>query len=282
MNTTSCTTLTRITALLVAMVLSAPGWAEPAQDLAAFQKFYQKRFPDIPLGAHKDGAYALDEAKREQWLEMEDFPPYEIAVDDGAELYDEAFPGGGSYADCLDEGAPAVKQLYPRFDSTAGQVETLEQALNQCRLDSGLEPLAYESEEMAALTAYIAMESRGRVFELASPTEPAALAAYESGKQFYYTRRGQLNFACSSCHLQSVGMMLRAERLSAAVGHATHWPVYRGKWQRVGSLHKRFQECNEQVRAEPLDEQSETYRNLEYFLTYMNNGMELNGPASRK
>ena len=77
-------------------------------------------------------------------------------------------------------------------------------------------------------------------------------------------------------------MMLRAERLSAAIGHATHWPVYRGKWERVGVLHRRFQECNSQVRAEPLPHQSESYRNLEFFLTYMSNGMELNGPASRK
>jgi sulfur-oxidizing protein SoxA len=41
-------------------------------------------------------------------------------------------------------------------------------------------------------------------------------------------------------------------------------------------------ECNSQVRATPLDPQSESYRNLEYFLTYMANGLELNGPASRK
>ena len=271
-----------LAALLVGPLLAGQAVADPAQDLAAFRDLYQKRFPDIPLAAHKDGAYALDAAKREQWLEMEDFPPYEIAVDDGAELYGEPFPDGGSYDDCLGEGAPAVKQLYPRFDVSAGQVVTLEMALNDCRVKGGLEPLAYEGEEMAALAAYVAMESRGEVFDFVIPDEPGALAAYESGKAFYYTRRGQLNFACSSCHLQNAGMMLRAERLSAAVGHATHWPVYRGKWERVGSLHRRFQECNVQVRAETLDEQSETYRNLEYFLTYMNNGMELNGPASRK
>ena len=279
MNRIFCAALT---ALLACPLLAGHAVADPAQDLAAFRDLYQKRFPDIPLAAHKDGAYALDEAKREQWLEMEDFPPYEIAVDDGAELYGETFPGGGSYDECLGEGAPAVKQLYPRFDASAGQVVTLEMALNDCRVKGGLEPLAYEDQEMAALAAYVAMESRGELIDFAIPDEPGALAAYESGKAFYYTRRGQLNFACSSCHLQNAGMMLRAERLSAAIGHATHWPVYRGKWERVGSLHRRFQECNVQVRAEALEEQSETYRNLEYFLTYMNNGMELNGPASRK
>lgn len=271
--------------MLIAVLLMLPigiAWAGPEQDRLALRAFYEKRFPDIPLSEHKDGAYALDAAKRAQWLEMEEFPPYEIAVDDGAELFEIPFDDGSSYADCLGEQAPAVKQQYPYFDTERGEVVTLELALNRCRQRAGAAPLDYDSEEMAALMAYIAMASRGQTVSVAMPDDPAALEAYEDGKRFYYERRGQLNFACSSCHLQNAGMMLRAERLSAAIGHATHWPVYRGKWERVGVLHRRFQECNSQVRAEPLPHQSESYRNLEFFLTYMSNGMELNGPASRK
>lgn len=271
--------------LLVAIIglcVTLPCAAGPAEDLAALREFYAQRFPDVELAAHKDGAYALDEAKRAQWLEMEEFPPYEIAVDDGAELFDEPFGNGSTYADCLGDDAPAVKSRYPYFDIERGEVVTLEMTLNECRSAAGEAPLDWDSEELAALMAYIAMESRGQTMAVEVPGDPRAVAAYEAGKQFYYQRRGQLNFSCSSCHLQSVGMMLRAERLSAAIGHATHWPVYRGKWQRVGVLHRRFQECNSQVKAESFEMQSETYRNLEYFLSYMNNGMELNGPASRK
>jgi L-cysteine S-thiosulfotransferase len=267
---------------ILGLCLALPGWAGPEEDLAALRDFYSKRFPDIELSAHKDGAYALDESKREQWLEMEEFPPYEIAVDDGADLYGQSFANGGSYGACLGEGAPAVKDQYPFFDTVKGEVVTLELALNNCRTAAGEEALDWDSEELAAVVAYIAMESRGQSMSVDVPDDPRAIAAYEDGKKFYYQRRGQLNFACSSCHLQSVGMMLRAERLSATIGHATHWPVYRGKWQRVGVLHRRFQECNSQVRAESFDMQSTEYRNLEYFLSYMNNGMELNGPASRK
>ena len=272
----------KILLAIAGLSLALPVWSAPEDDLAALRDFYAKRFPDIELAAHKDGAYALDEAKREQWLEMEEFPPYEIAVDDGAELFEEPLADGSSYADCLGEGAPAVRNRYPYFDTAAGEVVTLELALNNCREAAGNEPLDWDSEELAALSAFVAMESRGQVMVVEVPDDPRAQAAYESGKAFYYMRRGQLNFACSSCHLQSAGMMLRAERLSATIGHATHWPVYRGKWQRVGILHRRFQECNSQVRAEPAEMQSEVYRNLEYFLSYMNNGMELNGPASRK
>jgi sulfur-oxidizing protein SoxA len=244
--------------------------------------YYEMRFSDIPIEAHVDGAYALDEGKREQWLEMEDFPPYEIAIDDGADLYDTPLADGSSYADCFGDDAPAIKQHFPRFHTDTGEVVTLEMAINACREAAGDDPWDYLGSDMSALSAFIAYESRGEAIAVDVPDNPQALAAYEDGKAFFYSRRGQLNFACSSCHVTMVGNMLRAERLSAAVGHATHWPVYRLKWKEVGPLHLRFQECNSQVRAVPLEAQSESYRNLEYFLTYMASGLELNGPASRK
>ncbi len=269
-----------LVALLVVFSVTLPALADPEADRLAFAEFYLSRFPSIELQAHKDGAYALDQAKREQWLEMEDFPPYEIAVDEGELLYARAFDNGESYAACFDQGGSGIKQNYPYFDIERSEVITLEMALNLCREKHGEAPLDYAGELMGNLTAYMAYTSRGNKFAITVP--PEGLSAYEAGKQFFYERRGQLNFACSSCHLQSAGGMLRAEILSASIGHATHWPTYRFKWEQIGGLHKRFIECNEQVGAEGLAQQSPAYRNLEYFLTYMNNGMTLNGPASRK
>ena len=269
-----------LSAFTVVIIFSLPVVADPSDDLAAMREFFAKRFPSIELPAHKDGAYALDEAKREQWLEMEDFPPYEIAVEDGEALFGESFSNGKSYASCFENGGIGVKQNFPYFDVEKGEVITLELAINQCREGNGEEALSYSSEEMGALSAYMAFTSRGKIYAIDIP--PEGLQAYEKGKQFYYERRGQLDFACSSCHIDSAGSMLRAEILSASIGHATHWPTYRFKWEAVGSLHKRFAGCNVQVGAIGLPQQSESYKNLEYFLTYMNNGMELNGPASRK
>lgn len=269
--------------LILALTFIVPSaFADPEADRLAIRALYEKRFPDVELAAHADGAYALDEAKREQWLEMEDFPPYEFTVDDGEELYETPFVNGASYSDCLGNDAPVVKQHYPRFDASTGEVVTLEQALNTCRRENGEDELGYSDPELIALTAYIAYQSRGAAIDVVVPDDPRAMAAYEAGKQFFYERRGQLNFACSNCHIQMAGNMLRAERLSAALGQVTHWPAYRFKWEEVGSLHRRFARCNVQVRAEPFAPQSEQYRNLEYFMTYMSNGMELNGPSSRK
>ena len=112
--------------------------------------------------------------------------------------------------------------------------------------------------------------------------DPKAIAAFESGKQFYFARRGQLNFSCAACHVQNSGNSIRADVLSPALGHATHWPVYRSKWGELGTLHRRFGGCNEQVRAKSFKPQGEEYRNLEFFLTAMSNALPYNGPGARK
>lgn len=253
--------------------------ANPESDRESFSAYYKDRFPGVELTAHVDGAYALDAQKKEQWLAMEDFPPYEFAIDDGETLFNAPFSNGKTYAACF-ENDGAVKHLYPYFDTQERQVVTLAVALNKCRELNDEETLDYASEDIALLSTYIAYISRDEKINI--KIGPEGRAAYEKGKQYYYSRRGQLNFACSHCHMQMSGMKLRAETLSASLGHVTHWPTYRFKWQEVGGLHKRFIECNEQVGAEGLAMQSETYRNLEYFLSFMSQGMPINGPASRK
>jgi sulfur-oxidizing protein SoxA len=257
--------------------------ADPEADRQALVNYYQNRFPNVELQEFANGLYAFDENAREQWLEMEDFPPYEIAIEEGEEYFNTPFANGKAYADCFENGGIGIRQNYPHFDATLGEVVTLELAINQCREANAEDALPYLEGELVAISSYMSYTSRGNMVDVqVQDDDPRALAAYEAGKQFYYSRRGQLNFACSTCHAQSAGSSLRADRLSATLGQATHWPVYRSKWGDVGTLHKRFRECNEQVRARPLEAQSEEFRNLEYFLTYMSNGLEFNGPASRR
>ena len=273
--------LLSISVLVLAAVVQGSAQADPEQDRQAMRTYYEKLFPDVPADAHKDGVYAIDAPSREQWQEMEEFPLYEIAVDEGEELFNAAFETGATYADCF-ENAGAVKQQYPHFDEETSSVITLEMAINSCRTNHKAEALKYGSTELNNLTSYIAFVSRDQQVQVAEPTSAGALAAYEAGKQFYSTRRGHLNFACTNCHIQLAGQKLRAEKLSASLGHVTHFPVYRFKWQEMLSLHQRFAECNAQVGALPFELQGDEYLNLEYFLSYISNGMLLNGPATRK
>ena len=255
---------------------------DPESDRAAFRAYFLARFPDVALADYADGIYALDEKARQQWLEIEEFPPYEFAVEQGEALFGQPFANGHGYADCFVNGGIGVRQNYPRFDPEQGEVVTLELAINRCREQHGETPYPYKSADMVALSAYMAWTSRGNPLSVEIPDDLRALAAYEAGKRFYYSKRGQLNLSCSDCHVTSAGSYVRADHLSASLGHPSHFPVYRSKLGKVISLHSRFYGCVRDVRAQPFAEQSPEFRNLEYFLTYMSNGLPVNGPGARK
>jgi len=250
-------------------------------DVKKFRSYYSDKFKNVAIEDFKDGVYAIDEASREQWLEIEEFPPYELSIDEGLEFFETPFANGKTYSSCFENGGQAVRQNYPYFDTETNQVITLELAINQCREKNGEQPLSYGIGELAAVSAYMANSSRDKIFDVKVPNEEA-YAAYIDGKQFFYSKRGQLNFSCADCHLKISGSHLRADILSPAIGHPTGMPVYRSNWGELGTIGHRYRECNKNVRANPLPYQSETYRNLEYFQTIMSNGLAVNGPSSRK
>ena len=256
--------------------------ASPAEDLTEFREYYQSRFPNVDFAEFANGVYAIDEASREQWQEIEEFPPYELNLSKGEQLFKTPFANGKGYADCFENGGIGIRQNFPYFDTDSGEVVTLEKALNDCRVENGEAPLKYKKGPIADLSAYMAYTSRGKIFDIKVPDDPRALAAFERGKTHFYTKRGQLNMACADCHRKYTGFRIRTEILSPALGQPTHFPVYRSKWGGLGTLHRRYAGCNEQVRAEPFAPQSEEYRALEYFHTYMSNGLAVNGPGARK
>ena len=275
----------RITALIVTSCFLFAGlaFADPEQDRAAFSQYYTKRFADTPVSDFVNGIYSIDAASRVQWEEIEEFPPYELDVDAGEALFEKPFANGKTYASCFGDDLSTVRGKYPHWDADKAMVVTLELAINNCRVANDEKPLKYKKGAIAQLSSYIAMQGRGETIAVTIPSDqPAAMAAYEGGKEFFYTKRGQLNFSCADCHMANSGNFVRADRLSPALGHTSHFPVYRSKWGELGTLHRRFGGCNKNIRAKPFAAQGEEYRNLEFFLSYMNNGLELNGPGARK
>ena len=275
--------MTALVLVAVSIFVGNIAYAGPEEDRIAFVAYYQSRYPDVPLPEFANGIYALDLDAREQWMAIEEFPPYEFAIERGESLWSAVLANGNTLADCFDSDVHNIRAKYPRFDNIRGEVVTLETAINICREENGELPLAYDSQEIIDLVSYLAYEGRGTKVEVQVPgNQPGALAAYESGKRFYYSKRGQLNFACFDCHITSVGQHVRADRLGPSLGHPTHFPVYRSKLGKMISLHQRFAGCVRDVRAKPFDLQSPQFRNLEYFLSYMSNGLEWNGPGARK
>lgn len=256
--------------------------ASPEEDLKDFRDYYMKRFPNTPLEDFQNGVYSIDAPSREQWESIEEFPPYELNLEKGEELFNQPFANGKSYADCFENGGKGIRQNYPYFDTELGKVVTLESAINTCRVENGEDPLKAKKGAIADVSAYMAYSSRGNKLDIKIPDDPRAIAAYERGKKHFYSKRGQLNMACADCHQKYAGNKIRTDILSPALGHPTHFPVYRSKWGGLGTLHRRYAGCNQQVRAKPFKAQGEEYSALEYFHTYMSNGLEVNGPGARK
>jgi L-cysteine S-thiosulfotransferase len=254
---------------------------DPDADFKAFRDYFTKRFPNVPLNDFVNGPYSMDAELRKQWEAIDDFPPYDFAIDRGKQMFATPFKNGKTYGDCFPDNGVGIRQNYPYFDLQSGEVITLELALNRCRETNGEEPYSYVKDEMASLTAYMAFTSRGKPFDIKIPNDPRALAAYQKGEEYFYTRRGQLNFSCASCHVQNPGNHIRTEVLAPALGIVAAMPIYRSEWNGMGTMSRRLVTCNRQVRGVPLKPQDELYRDVEYYLSYMSNGLPVSGPGAR-
>lgn len=268
--------------MLLILCVSSGTQASPEEDKLAFQNYFKQRFPQVTFDEFINGIYAVDQGVREQWESIEELPPYEISVDEGQTLMAKTLKNGNSLMDCFHSDGTGVAAKYPYFDVGRGEVITMGVAINDCFIANGELPLKYEQGPLVSIQAYLATMSRGLPIHVENPSKhPAALQAYQKGKHFYYARRGVLNFSCAHCHVDYSGKTLRGNILSPALGQVSHFPVYRSKWGNIGTLHRRFKGCLNQMAAKPFEAQSEQYRNLEYFLTYMSNGLTWNGPGVR-
>jgi len=272
------------TALSILLITATPlaAQATPDDDLKAFRSYFTEKFPEVSMNDFGNGVYAIDAGSREQWEAFEEFPSYEISIDKGEEKFNKKFANGKGYASCFPNYKKGIKQNYPYFDTDKGEVVTLEGAINKCRTDNGEKALKLSKGEIADVSAYLTSLSRGQKTNVKIPNDAGAIAAYNRGKKHFWSKRGQLNMSCADCHYYYSSSKIRADILSPALGHTTSFPTYRNKWEGMGTLHRRYGGCNKQVRAKPFKSQSDEYKALEYFHTYMSNGLEINGPSQRK
>jgi sulfur-oxidizing protein SoxA len=225
-------------------------------------------------------AYQSDEIRA---MQDDDFAnPGMLWVDQGAALWAQAGADGGpACADC--HGAAGslrgVAVRYPQYDAAIDGLVNLEGRINQCRTRRQKRPaLAYESDDLLALTALVAHQSRGMPFDV--DIDGPARPFFEAGREYFYTRRGQMNLACHHCHELGAGRYLRGDRLSQ--GQPSGYPIYRLDWQTMGSLHRRLRFCNTGVRAEPFDFGDPVYLSLELFLAWRAQGLPSEAPAVRR
>ena len=203
-------------------------------------------------------------------------------VERGADLWDS--PDGVDGQSCSSchgaaDALAGVAPTYPKIDPVSGLLINLEQRINACRTrHMGIEPYRLESDPLLSLSVYVTQQSAGQPLQV--QVDGLAQPWFERGRSLYAERVGQMNVACTQCHDQRVGHLLRAERISQ--GQINGFPAYLLRWGTVSSVHRRFQFCNEQARAEPLPIGSDDYNALQLYVAWRGTGLAVEAPAVRR
>ncbi len=259
--------------LLVSTVL-----ANVASDQKALINHFKTILPSVEFADYTNGVYAIDQNSRKQFEEILDgIPPYEEAVEKGGKEY---LKFGLSKCSPLKDPA-AARIKHPYFDEATQQVVTLEGTIKKCYQQQIGKKLDSKKGKIARISAWISDQAVGQKINV-KVESAGAQEAYEKGKTFFYTKRGQFNMSCADCHVYNAGKKARADILSPVLGHTTHLPMYRTKWASMGTLHRRYDGCLKNMRAKPLKAQTETFRNMEFFHQAMSNGLEITADRYRK
>jgi sulfur-oxidizing protein SoxA len=184
-------------------------------------------------------------------------------------------------ADCHGDARTHMKGVaarHPSFDAAQGRPVSLEQRIKLCRTDrQQAPPLAWESRDLLALTAWVARQSRGLPIELA--IDERTRPFLDAGRAAFHRRQGQLNLGCSQCHDDHWGRRLAGNVVTQA--HPTGYPLYRLEWQSLGSLQRRLRNCLVGIRAEPHAYGAPELVQLELYLMWRARGMTIEAPAVR-
>jgi sulfur-oxidizing protein SoxA len=218
-----------------------------------------------------------------QEMQMDDFEnPAIIAVDkaivqwsmvDGAE--------GKSCASChedVEQSMVGVRAVYPKWNESAGEVRTLAMQINDCRTENmGAEAWKYDGEDMTGAEALISMQSRGMPVNVA--IDGPVADTWKQGEEMYYTRYGQLELSCASCHEENYDNYIRADHLSQ--GQINGFPAFRLKNDGLVQTHNRFKGCIRDTRAETYSSGSAEFVALELYVASRGNGLSVEAPSVR-
>ena len=233
----------------LAMFAATACFAAPEAVRDEIARRLKEQLQDVPLADYPLGAAAFDAQLRERVLQNETAGAEAIAA--GQKLCSAKFKDGRSLSGCFPNAGRRIAATYPQYDSKLKRVITLETAINQC-LKSHNEAIydATDPATMGAVLAYLRSLADGRKVAVRVPA--SAQERFEQGRRLYFTRLGQRNFACASCHVQGAGKRYGELPLSPAIGQASHWPVIRDGV----TLQARMRECLEWAPPSPPPEET--------------------------
>jgi sulfur-oxidizing protein SoxA len=269
-----------------AIASDAANPSDPEEFRQLMVEFYEDRYPDVPFEDYNLSVYAIDDDARAQWEGQMIFPAFDENIAKGEELWNEyRLPNGKPLSSCLGE-AKGLRAKYPYFNEKDGKVHSLGLDIINCQKNAGeaadkvWDP-KNNYKKLANVLTYLASESNGMINKVQINSE-GAKAAYNRGKEAWFRRTGRLDNSCADCHQYHGGKYARAEHLHMNLGNTTHFPAHRYSKGSMFTLHKRMYGCVRDTGTIPPAQYSDYLRDLEFFMSYNDNGLELNGPNIRK
>lgn len=225
--------------------------------------------------------YRTKETKAFQDDDLEN--PSFLAIDRAAEMWSKVEGAAGkSCASCHGDVATSMKGVgaaMPKWREKLGRPLNIEQQINLCRTDQmKAEAWKFRSNELTDMTTLVRHQSRGMPVNV--QFDGPMQSWWNKGKELYYTRTGQLDMSCASCHEAYNGKFLRADFMSQ--GQTNGFPTYRLKDQKLLPLHERFEGCMADVRAEPFAPLSDEFLALEIYVAWRGIGLPVETPSVRQ
>jgi L-cysteine S-thiosulfotransferase len=236
---------------------------------------------DLPLAERRSGYEQMGRETRAMQDDDASNPATFWVLEGEASWKKKTGDANRACVDCHGDAASSMKGVaarYPAPEPRTGRLINLEQRINACRVErQQAKPLAYESRELLALTAYLGRQSRG--VPIAVPVDARSKPSLDAGRALYNRKIGQIDLSCAQCHDQNWGRHLAGNPIPQA--HPTGYPLYRLEWQGVGSLQRRLRNCITGLRAEAYEYGSRELVELEYYLMWRARGMKVETPAVR-
>jgi sulfur-oxidizing protein SoxA len=278
---------TFLAAGLAGVLLAGIALADPSESELVIDG--QKIETSAPAPAFLDGALGHTiysgwrfRTPETQALETDDFEnPAMVLVETAVANWSTVDGAAGKSCESCHGDVAGFKGLAPHMPKVDkdGKLVVMEDLINKCRTDRmQAKAWSWNSNDLQSMVAYIRNQSRGMPVDVAidGPAKPF----WEKGKEMYYTRYGQLELSCASCHELNFGKHIRADHLSQ--GQINGFPTYRLKQAALISVHNRFKGCIRDTRAETYKEGSDEFRALELYVASRGNGLDVETPAVRQ
>ena len=274
-----CPDLSATLAVVLALAAPLAPAAGPEEVRNEFLSHAKERHPALTAQDLAAGSAAFDAARRAEAERNRPAPGAAEAIEAGRKIWTRKFAKGRSLAGCFPNGGRRIAAAYPQYDPRVKRLVTLETAINQCLTTHG-QPLmdAGDPETMGAVLAYLRSLAQGRKVAVRATTAQAR-ERFEEGRRLYFTRMGQQNYSCASCHVHHSGNYFGDAAIPSPVGAAAQWPYLRDG--RAVTLQMRLRECLERMGAAPFPAGSDELAHLEFFLSYLSNGLAIHANTWR-